>query len=161
MTSSPQASEAPIDLQFIDTLIAHDQTAIDAAQLVATRAQHQELKLLARSIITDRQEQISELRKWRTDWFGNAPQAVNMDLPGIRNGLRSVNLDKLDPLKEDQFDLEFILQMLPLEEGSLTAARYLLTQDVHVELKQLAQNLIEEQETEIQQMRGWQTKWNK
>src|SRR4051794_19732635 len=58
MESSSGAATAPYELQFIDTMIMHHQGAIDAAQLVATRAQHGELKQLARSIITDQQREI-------------------------------------------------------------------------------------------------------
>lgn len=161
MASSPRAAEAPYELQFIDTMIEQDQTVIDAAQLVATRAEHQELKLFAKSIIKARQQEIAELRDLRKSWFGNFGPAVNMDLPGVRDGLQSVDMEKLDSLKENQFDLEFIRQMVPLEEGVLTAARDLLTKDIHGELKQFAQSVVEAQEAEIEQMRGWQTGWAK
>ena len=161
MASSPRAAEAPYELQFIDTMIAHDETAIDAAQLVATRAEHKELKLLAKSIIAARRQEISELRNLREGWFRNANPAINLELPGMRVGSQAVDLEKLDSLKENQFDLEFVRQMVPLDQGSLTLAKDLLSKDVRAELKPLAQSVIEEQEAEIEQMQGWQTQWAK
>src|SRR5437762_4199632 len=106
MTSSPGATDAPYELQFIDTMIVHHQGAIDAAQLVATRAQHKELKQLAKSIISNQQQEVAEMRTLRTAWFGDRPPAINMDLPGMREGMEQMDNEKLDPLKENAFDLE-------------------------------------------------------
>jgi len=159
LASSSNATEAPYELQFIDTMIAYDEHAIDAAHLVATRTGRQQLKLFARSMISDRQREIDKMRALRQAWFGNPAAAVSMDLPGVREGLRSVDMEKLDSLKENLFDQEFLRQMLPFEQGSLALARDLLTKDVHPELKQLAQSAVEDREADIQQMQGWQTQW--
>ncbi|HYJ90555.1 MAG TPA: DUF305 domain-containing protein [Pyrinomonadaceae bacterium] len=161
MTSSPGAAQAPYELQFIDAMIAHHQETIDAAHLVATRAEHQELKLLAKSMISAQQQEIADMRSWRKAWFGDAEPAINIDLPGVREGMESVDLDKLDGLKENVFDLEFLRQMIPHHRAALAMANDLLRKDVHAELKQLAQRIVQEHEDEIEQMQGWQTQWSK
>ena len=161
MTSSPGAAEAPFELQFIDTMIAHHMGAIDAAQLVATRAGHQELKELARSIIADQQREIAKMRAWRTAWFGEAAPAINMEMPGMREGMQVMDLEKLDRLKENEFDLEFIRQMIPHHEGAVTMARQALSTDVRAELKTLAENIIRAQAAEIEKMRSWEQEWSK
>ena len=161
VASSRNAANAPYELQFIDTMIAYDEREIDAAHLVATRAGHPELKVFAKTIITDRQQEIDKIRGWRQAWFGNAGPAVNVDLPDVHEGLLSIDVEKLDSLKEDLFDQEFLRQMLPFQRGSLALARGLLTKDVHPELKQLAQSAVEAREAETQQMQGWKTQWGK
>jgi uncharacterized protein (DUF305 family) len=162
MQSSPGAAEAPYELQFIDTMIVHHQGAIDAGQLAPTRCQHDELKQLARSIVNDQQTEISQLRAWRSEWFGEKPAAVNMELPGMRDGMREMDLEKLDRLKENPFDLEFIRQMIPHHEGAVLMASDLLKQkNTHAELVKLADSIVSSQSGEIEQMRLWQAEWRK
>jgi len=161
MDSSPGAANAPFELQFIDTMIVHHQGAIDAAQLVATRAAHQELKDLAKSIISDQQREIAQMRTWRSSWFSESAPAINMDLPGMRDGMKSMDLEKLDGLKENEFDLEFIRQMIPHHKGAVTMAKQLLSTDVRAELKTLADDIVRSQTAEIENMKTWEKEWSK
>ena len=161
MTSSPGAAEAPYELQFLDTMIAHHSGAVDMAQLVATRAQHAEIKQLAKNIIADQQREIAQMKEWRRNWFGDHARAVNMDLPGMSNGMSEMNTDKLDELKGNAFDLEFIRQMIPHHDGAVTMAKDLLTHEPNAELHSLADNIINSQEAEIRQMREWDSEWRK
>jgi len=52
MQSSPNASSAPYDLQFLDTMIAHHRGAVDMAGPCATNAQHAEVKTLCANVIS-------------------------------------------------------------------------------------------------------------
>jgi uncharacterized protein (DUF305 family) len=161
MTSSPGAADAPYELQFIDTMIAHHEGAIDAAQLVATRAEHDELKQLAASIIRDQQKEVAQMREWRARWFGDRPAAINMDLKGMREGMKQMDLLKLDGLKLRDFDLEFIAQMIPHHLGAVTMAQELLAQDTNSELRTLAENIVRSQSVEIDEMRERQRNWQR
>jgi uncharacterized protein (DUF305 family) len=159
--SSPGAATAPFELQFIDTMIELDLTAIDAEQLVATRAQHLDLKQLAGSMIAGQQEEIASLKQLRSSWFGDMSQAVNFDLSGAAEGVKMIDLVKLDLLKENAFDREFLTEMVPLDEGSITLAKDLTGKEVHPELKQLAENIIRDRQAKIEQMKEWQNDWSK
>lgn len=161
MASSPGAAEAPYELQFLDTMIAHHGGAVDMAQLVATRAQHAELRQLAKNIIADQQKEIAQMKEWRRAWYGDHAPAINMDLPGMSEGMSGMNLDKLDELKGNAFDLEFIRQMIPHHEGAVAMAKDLLTHEPNAELHSLADNIISSQESEIKQMRVWESQWQK
>ena len=159
--SSSSAATAPVELQFIDTMIELNLTAIDAEQLVATRAQHPDLKQLAGSMIAERQEEIASLKQLRTSWFDGMPEAVNFDLSGVAEGIHKIDLGKLDLLKENAFDREFLTEMVPLDEGSITLAKDLTGKEVHPELKQLAENIIRDRQAKIEQMKEWQNNWSK
>lgn len=161
MESSPGAAAAPYELQFIDTMITHHQGAVDMAQLVNTRAQHAELKALARSIITDRQKEIEQMRGWRVKSFGEAASAVNMDLPGMRDAIKEMDLAKLDLLKANEFDKEFIRQMIPHHEGAVAIAKDALSKDTNTEIKTLCETIIKTQTAEIEQMKQWLAEWSK
>lgn len=68
-SSSPSAANAPFDLQFIDTMSAHHQGAIDMAQPAESKAQKAELKSFARKIVEDQQRQIAQMKQWRDNWY--------------------------------------------------------------------------------------------
>ncbi len=63
----------PFDRAFIDAMVPHHQSAIDAAQLAQTRAVHQEIKDLAVAIISAQQSEIDQMKAWRLAWYGAAP----------------------------------------------------------------------------------------
>lgn len=78
----------PFDRAFIDAMIPHHQSAIDAARLATQYAVHQEIKDLAQTIIRDQQREIDEMTQWRQNWYGAAtiPTALPdapMNMPGM------------------------------------------------------------------------------
>ena len=159
--SSPDADKAPFELQYIDTTIGLDLTSVDAEQLVATRAQHMDLKKFAKSMIAEGQDEIASLRQMRTDLFGDTPQAINLDLLRTRESVQKIDLEKLDLLKENAFDLEFLRQMVPLDEAAISMANDITGKDAHAELQQLAENIIKNRQAEIEQMKRWEKDWSK
>ncbi len=161
MQSSPGAKAAPYDLQFLDTMTAHHQGAVEMAMLAETRAQHSELKEFAASIMYDQEKEIGKMSEWRDRWFAEKAKAVNMEFPGMSQGMAGMNLKKLESLKGNEFDVEFIRQMIPHHEGAVSMAKDIRKQDSYAELKQLADEIIAAQETEIKQMREWLAAWGK
>jgi len=59
----------PFDRAFIDAMIPHHQDAIEAGKAAATRAQRDEIKMLAREIVDAQQREVDQLRQWRQSWF--------------------------------------------------------------------------------------------
>lgn len=159
MSTSPGAAGAPYDLQFLDTMIAHHKGAIDMARLAGSRAQHDEIKQLARNIITSQQNEIEKMEDWRSKWFGGAAPAVNMQFPGMSEGMSGMDIEKLDRLKANAFDLEFVRQMIPHHQGALTMANDARAKGSNAEIKSLANQIAEAQEAEIAQMQKWQEEW--
>jgi uncharacterized protein (DUF305 family) len=159
MESSPGATEAPQELQFIDTMTAHHQGAIDMAQLVNTRTQRPEMKKLAQAIIDEQRREIAEMKEWRAKWFGDANPAINMDFPGMQTGMGGMDMTKLGGLKANEFDVEFFKQMIPHHEGAVEMAKALRGGDSYAELKELSANIVKSQTAEIEQMKNWLKEW--
>lgn len=65
-----RSAPEPFDRAFIDALIPHHQTAIDAASAAQTRAQKPEIKQVAAEDIAPQQKEIDQLMAWRKAWFG-------------------------------------------------------------------------------------------
>jgi len=160
LESSPGATEAPHALQFIDTMIAHHQGAIDMALLANTRTQREEIKKMTKGIIDRQRREIMDLQAWRTKWFGDKNPAVNMDFPGMKTGMAGMDTVKLARLKGNEFDVEFIKQMIPHHEGAIEMAKVLNTDDNYAELRKLADSIVTSQSGEIGQMKGWLGAWS-
>ena len=159
MESSPGAAEAPQALQFIDTMIAHHQGAVDMALLVNTRTSRPEMKAFAQKIADEQRKEIAEMQSMRTKWFSNAKPAINMAFPGMTEGMHGMDMTKLNQLKGNEFDTEFIRQMIPHHEGAILMAKALKSEDNYAELKTLADKMIADQSAEITQMIVWLTDW--
>lgn len=57
----------PIDLAFIEKMIPHHQTAIDASQMALEQAIHPELKEMAQKVIEDQQREIDDMTRIREE----------------------------------------------------------------------------------------------
>ncbi len=63
----------PFDKAFIDAMIPHHQSAIDAARAAETRAERPETKELAQAIVADQTREIEQMEQWRRAWYGAPP----------------------------------------------------------------------------------------
>jgi uncharacterized protein (DUF305 family) len=61
--------EADFDRAFIDAMIPHHQSAIEAATLALESAGRQEIRDLAQAIIDAQQREIDEMTSWREEWY--------------------------------------------------------------------------------------------
>ena len=160
MESSPGAESAPLELQFLDSMIAHHKGAVDMAMLAETRASRAEIKELAANIINDQEREMARMSEWRDQWFGEKPDAINMKFPGMAAGMGGMDMKRLESKAGTDFDVEFIRQMIPHHEGAIEMAKAIRSA-ARPELKLLGYDIIAAQEAEIRQMREWLTMWTK
>lgn len=66
---------------------------------------------------------------------------------------------QLENLKGDDFDKEFIKEMIMHHQGAIDMAKLIETNAKHDELKKLGQDIISAQTREIDMMRAWQKQW--
>lgn len=161
MKSSPNAASAAYDLQFLDTMIAHHRGAVDMAGPCGAKAQHSEIKTLCSNIISSQEKEIGEMKAWRDKWFAGAAPAMNMEMPGMSDSMKGMDMKKLSALTGNDFDLEFIRQMIPHHEGAVIMSKEALQKSTKDEIKTLAGAIIKAQEAEIKQMKDWQAAWSK
>ncbi len=163
MESSPGAAEAPLELQFLDTMIVHHQGAIDMAKLGDTNAGRPEMKQFTKAVIAEQDREITQMKRWRDEWYKDAQPAFNAAFPGMETGMRGMDMLKLSALSGNEFDAEFARQMILHHEGAVTMSNRLLgtTQGVapRKELKLLAETIVKDQSNEIQQMKKWLADW--
>ena len=160
MESAPNASSAPYDVQFLDTMIAHHQSAVDMANLAATNTNNADLKNFSTQIFADQTREINQMKDWREKWYAGKLSALNMEMPGMRESMQ-MEMSTLGKARDKDFDLEFVRGMIPHHEGAVAMAREALTKAEHAEIKQLANQIIKTQEAEIKMMHNWETAWTK
>lgn len=159
MSSSPNAADAPFDLQFIDTMTAHHQGAIDMAQTAESKAQKAELKSFARKIIEDQQREIAQMKQWRDKWYSGRPQGMNMEMPGMMDSMKGMNMDGMKAMTGADFDRMFLDMMIAHHQGAVAMAKEALNKSEHSEVKELAQQIIDAQQKEIEMMKKWKAAW--
>ena len=56
------------DKKFLELMISHHQDAVDMAMPAETNAQHQEVKDLAKAIISAQTAEIDQMKMWQKGW---------------------------------------------------------------------------------------------
>ncbi len=59
----------PFDQQFIIAMISHHQGAIEMGKEGQTKAEREEIKQLAQTIITAQEAEVKQLQEWQKTWF--------------------------------------------------------------------------------------------
>lgn len=59
----------PFDLAFIDAMIPHHQSAIEAGEIALEESQNPDIRSLAEEIISSQQAEIDQMTEWRSEWY--------------------------------------------------------------------------------------------
>ncbi len=138
------------DRAFVAAMIPHHESAVKMAGVAQGRGQSEFVKQLAADITASQTEEITSMRK----------QDAELAKAGIQVGKLKVqdhmSMDE-DPMAMLQdakpFDDAFIKMMIPHHEGAIEMAREELEKGADPELKQLAQDIVDAQQREIDEMR--------
>jgi len=151
----PGESDAPYELQFIDTMTRHHRDGIEVGQLAAARAQHHELRECGAKLAARQERQVQLMAEWRDQWYAGKPNAENRHLPGIS----FLNRADLDSLSGNDFDLKFIDMMIPHYRGGIVMAKEAFSKVEQGELKALSQQIMDVQEKDIKMLSECRAKW--
>ncbi|MEH2278373.1 MAG: DUF305 domain-containing protein [Nostoc sp.] len=159
-------ADANLDLRFIDAMIPHHQGAVEMAKEAQQKSKRPEIKKLADNIIKSQNQEITQMKQWRQAWYpkaGDKPMAYDSQMGHMME--MSSDQTKAMMMSQDlgaadaEFDLRFINAMIPHHEGAVTMAKDVLSKSKRPEIKQLGQEIINAQNTEIKQMQQWRKTW--
>jgi uncharacterized protein (DUF305 family) len=159
-------ADANYDLRFIDAMIPHHQGAVKMANVAQQKSKRPEIKNLADEIIKAQNQEITQMKQWRTAWYpkaGDKPMAydakmghmMEMSSEQMQAMMMDIDLGAADA----EFDLRFINAMIPHHEAAVVMAKDALQKSQRPEIKNLAQEIIKAQDTEINQMKQWRNTW--
>lgn len=164
MTSDANAASQPYDLQFLDTMTAHHQGAVEMAEMILRKSSNAELKVFAEKIIADQKKEIAQMKDWREKWFAGRPRALNMEMRGMADSMKDMmgdGMKKWEAMTGTDFDVRFLEMMTPHHVGAVEMSREALEKAERQEIKTLANQIIKAQEAEIKQMADWKAKWTR
>lgn len=152
-----------IDQHFIIQMIPHHGGAIAMAKVALQKSKRPEILSLANGIIEAQQREIDDMKKWYSEWYGQTVPIINQnstEFSGMMH-MKSMQGD-LEKLKSsNDFDNEFVNQMIPHHEMAIMMASMLQNSTERGEMRILADQIITSQSREIDMMKSWQAGWNK
>ena len=164
-----------VDRAFVRLMVPHHESAVEMANIAAEKGQHKEIKTLAGNITSSQNAEIEQMKGISTEIGADADggSKSGMDhgggeMPEEADDLKSLGLSReeagmsmdmqaLETAKP--FDRAFIDAMVPHHESAVMMAKAELAKGKNPELKTLAQNIIDAQEKEIEEMNSWRTDW--
>lgn len=146
-----------IDQIFIEQMVPHHEDAIAMADLALERAEHPELRELARGIKKTQTDENEQMRAWYEEWFDeDVPEDGRSDMMDWMMG-GTADLEELEDA--DPFDKAFIEQMIPHHQMAVMMARMMAARSGKEEMRELADSIIDTQTSEIEQMQEWYDEW--
>jgi len=145
------------EIQFMQEMTVHHQSAVEMAQLVPTHTKRPQLITLSQSIISSQTKEISEMTTWLSQWYHESPLANAMSVPGMSD--MPGELNTLKQAENATFDKLFMTMMISHHQEAVNMAELLPAKTQRPELLKLGQNIVASQSAEIQQMKGWQQAW--
>lgn len=144
------------DRRFIDAMVPHHEGAVEMAEVAPENAEHEEVRRLAEDIISAQRAEIEVLRGIREREFGSAEPAMEMseeEMAGMSMA------DPRELANAEPFDRAFIDAMIPHHESAISMAEVALERSENEEIRTLAQDILEAQRKEIEQMNAWRERW--
>ncbi len=145
------------DLRFIDAMVPHHEGAVEMAQVALENAEHEEVRRLAEDIVSAQRAEIDTLRGLREREFGSAEPAMQMPEEEMNSMMGMA--DPRELANAEPFDRAFIDAMIPHHESAIAMAEIALRESENQEIRTLAQDIVDAQRREIEQMTVWRERW--
>lgn len=158
---SVPGTESEVDEMFINMMVPHHQGAVAMAKIALERSGRAEIREMANAIISSQEVEITQLKDWKQQWYGSSETPSMQAMPGMSGGHPMNMQADVDALQiaPEPFDLAFIDTMIPHHQSAIDAAQMVIDLAVHPEIRELARQVIEAQQKEIDQMMSWRQKW--
>ena len=138
------------EFMFATMMIPHHQQALDMAALVPDRSTNPELLTLAQEISAAQTPEIDQMTRWLADH--GVTDTMGHEGHVMAGMLDADQMAALADAKGAEFDRLWLEGMIGHHEGAVEMADAMLASGTDPELRQLAQDIIDAQEREIDQM---------
>lgn len=135
------------DVEFIDSMVAHHQMAIDMANEEVARGVSSEVKAMAQEMIAVQMQEIATMRAARRELTGDERGTVMMD-PHM-----DVDMGRFNGIGGAELDRRFLEEMIAHHAGALQTSHRALPNLTRNDMRALATSMSESQAREIGDMR--------
>jgi len=145
------------DTAFAKGMLGHHRGAVEMAKIELKYGTDEAMRQLAQEVITAQQTEINVLNKWlasHPDTAKPKPNTIAMQqayAKSMENMHGEMTLGVSDPVP----DMAFARGMLPHHVAAVDMAKVQLEYGTDEEMRQLAQDVIDTQQVEIDMMRNW------
>jgi uncharacterized protein (DUF305 family) len=144
------------DEAFIDAMVPHHEGAVEMAQVALKRAEHPEIRRLARDIVSSQEREIKQLGGIREREYGSAKSPMQMS----EQDMQAMGMSDPEQLAQARpFDKAFIDDMIPHHESAIAMAEVARRETNDPEIRRIASDIVSAQEREIGKMKQWRQQW--
>ncbi|MGW4206260.1 DUF305 domain-containing protein [Streptomyces sp. NPDC004726] len=148
------------DVMFAQMMIPHHEQALEMSELAEGRAQDPEIKKLAEQIAKAQDPEIQKMKSWLKAW--GKPESAD-SMPGMDHGsdssddagmsgmMSEKDMAELKAAKGTDFDKQFARLMVEHHKGAIAMAEDERKNGRNATAKQLADDVVENQQTEVDQ----------
>ncbi len=141
------------DLDFANTMAVHHKSAVDMAKEVIAKGSNAEVKTLAQNIVTAQETEIAQFKNIIGNYKMPEMKEENKE---AHNELGEV-IEKMEKemkgmTKTGNADKDFLMMMIPHHKSAVTMGEDELSHGKNLELKKMAQKIINDQTAEIKQL---------
>ena len=119
--------------------------------------------LFTTNIVNSNNTQMMRMMGMHTQNFSQAKNEgmnqMHEQMMGEDEMTMSGMVNELEGKTGDNFDKAFIEQMIPHHQGAIEMAKQAKTNAFHQEIKDMADDIISAQTSEINMMKSWQSSW--
>lgn len=157
-SSTDSQSHNAADVAFATDMIPHHGQAIDMASMAATQADSPEVSQLAQQIMDAQDPEIQTMSGWLKAWGEPVPDSTmgsmgSMDMPGLMSQKEMSQLANASGMK---FDMLFLDMMIVHHQSAIDMANKELADGQNADALKLAQDIIDNQQAQIDQMQTMQ-----
>lgn len=151
---APASDHNDADVTFAQQMIMHHQQAVEMSNLTEGRTTNTAVLELAKNIETAQQPEIDTFTQWLNTW-GKPLMPEGHDAAGHMPGMVDTPvLDGMKKLNGEAFDQLWLQSMLAHHQGAIAMSNAELSGGQYPAAKQLAQQIIDNQQPEIDTMQG-------
>jgi uncharacterized protein (DUF305 family) len=155
ITGQPAGFNAD-DLAFVTDMIAHHQQAVDLSALVPDRSTNAEVVAMAEQISAAQQPEINAMRVFLVQWNENPEDNTHGGGGGhtpMQGMVDDATMARLQTLKGEEFDTLWLESMISHHQGAIEMAKAEIANGQNVDVKGMAQTMVDTQQGEIGQMK--------
>lgn len=149
--SAGQEQYNEADVHFAQMMVPHHEQAVEMADLADDRA-GEEVGELSDEIRDAQGPEIEQMQGMLQDWGEDSGE--DMDHSGMAGMLSDEQMEELADSDGEQFDTLFLELMIEHHEGAVDMAETVLEDGTSPEARELAEEIVDTQEEEIEQMHG-------
>jgi len=144
---------------FVRGMVPHHESAIEMARIAEKKAEHPEIRTLAGNIVAAQTEEIMMLNSIHQRLYGEPVGSMDHGSMGLNDEMMGMSMDPMTLKDAKPFDREFIDMMVAHHQGAIRMAQIQVADGEDGQTTSLAERIIVDQTSEINQMNEWRTKW--